>query len=439
MNAFKEYSDMSKKTSLYMRVYEYYKTLILNGKLPPNSRLPSIRRCSAELSVSRTTAETAYLQLAADGYVVSKPQSGYFVTNIALNKNETRSEAPKDCKKDIIYDFGTSSVDSDSFDFNIWRRYIKSALRQDERLLSYGEVSGELELREAICNYIREQRNAICTPENIIIGAGVQSLLHIICKILETKSNIAFADQSFMQGIAIFRDHGFNILSSDCKADILYISPSHINRWGDTMNASKRIELISNARKSGTVLIEDDYDSEFGYFSRKSPCLQGLDGGRNVIYIGTFSKLLLPSIRISFMILPDNMLEKYNQISPLYNQTASKTEQIALCQFIRDGHLSASARKAKKLYTSKMKKLCDAINDVFHNGAKAHLGEGGFVVRLEIFSNLTSEQVVMRAKNAGILVSTAEIDSKYPQILLSCSGISEENYYDALKILKNSL
>ena len=296
---------------LYMRVYEYYKDLITEGKLSPGARLPSIRRCEKELSVSRTTAEAAYFQLAADGYVVSKPQSGYFVTDVARReKKDGTVRGIKELEPKTDYDFTSLSADRESFDFTLWRRYIKSALRQDERLLSYAEAQGERELREALCKYITEHRNAVCSPDNIVIGAGVQSLLHIICAVLPRSQKVFFGESEFEQGAAVFSDHGFKSCRTKEEADIIYVSPSHINRLGDVMPTSERLRLIRLADRENKLIIEDDYDSEFGYFNRPTPSLQGLDCGRNVIYIGTFSKLLLPSIRLSFIILPDALLGK---------------------------------------------------------------------------------------------------------------------------------
>lgn len=422
---------------LYMRVFEYYKQLICDGKLQKGAKLPSIRRCAEELSISRTTAEAAYFQLSADGYIVSKPQSGYFVTDIASrNKNNKTADNKKNENTDrIIYDFASLSADRESFDFALWRRYIKSALREDERLLSYGEAQGESELRDALCKYITTQRNAVCTKDNIVIGAGVQSLLHILCSIMPHKKSVYFKDPSFLQGIAVFYDHGFEVTEDIKKADIIYISPSHTNSWGDVMSTPERLELIRFAEKEDKLIIEDDYDSEFGYFNRPSPSMQGLDGGRNVIYISTFSKLLLPSIRLSFMILTDDVLNEYRKKSALYNQTASKTEQIALCQFIRDGHLSLRVRKIKKLYAQKTKQLSIIFKKVFKDKAKIHIGETGFVLRLEINSTLSADEIVYRARKNGIAIKSADSCSKHPQILSSCSAVSTKELSRAAECL----
>jgi len=430
----------NRESILYMEVYGYYKSLILTGKLQKGARLPSVRRCAAELSVSRTTVENAYLQLAADGYILSKPQSGYYVTDITSysQKKSGVSRKSEERKNKIIYDFASLKADKESFDFDLWRRYLKSALRQDDRLLSYGEVQGETELRQVLSKYITENRNVMCNEDDIVIGAGVQSLLHILCGIIEDKNTVFFRDASFLQGIAIFDDHKFTVTEAEKNADVIYVSPSHINSWGDVMPTQERLELIKQAKNRGTLIIEDDYDSEFGYFNRPTPSLQGLDGGENVVYLGTFSKLLVPSIRISFMILPEKLKAAYRKKAEAYSQTVSTTDQIALCQFIRDGHMSRRIKKVRKLYTQKAIELNNAIKTVFGESAKTHIGQTGFVIRLELDCKLSVDEVIRRAEKSGISLRRAE-PSDAPQVLLSCSSVKTQDFLPAMQMLKNAI
>ena len=377
----------------YLQVYDYYKKLILSGKLPENTKMPSIRKCAEQLSLSRTTIEAAYLCLAADGYIISRPQSGYFVTPRPIKNSTKNSSVAKDIhnqKKDILYNFTSNNVDADSFDFNLWRRYIKSALRQDKRLLTYGESQGEYELRETICNYVINKRNAVCRPENIVIGAGSQTLLNILCPLLKERNSVCFHDTKFAQGMVIFEDYDFEILQNPKDADILYMTPSHMTSLGDVMSVESRLSLLKEAISHNRMIIEDDYNNEFRYFSKPRPCLQGLAGGEHVIYLSTFSKLLLPSIRLSFMILPDELLPLYEKKKALYNQTASKAEQLALCQFLRDGHLDSQIRKLKRLYAGKAKVLCNELEMAFGSRAKISMGESVSMVHLKLKSNMSN-------------------------------------------------
>lgn len=423
---------------LYMQVYRYYKQLITTGKLPPQTRLPSIRRCAQTLSVSRTTAEGAYLQLCADGFVLAKPKSGYYVTDLYFHPPREPAVRETEISPAPLYDFAALSADRESFDFNLWRRYLKSALRQDARLLSYGEVQGEQDLREAVAQYITETRNVVCNADSIVIGAGVQSLLHILCAMLQDYSTVAFQDETFLQGKAIFQDHGFAVCTAEEQAQIIYTAPSHLNRWGDVMPTAQRIALLKRIAARDALLIEDDYDNEFSYFGRPTPALQGLDGGRNVVYLGTFSKLLLPSIRLSFLVLPDRLLARYREIAPLYNQTASKAEQIALCQFIRDGHLAGQIRKVRKLYTQKARLLADAVRAVFADKAQVHLGETGFVVKVQLLTPLRAESLLRNAAAAGIALHAEDTDNETVTLFLSCSGVRTQDFHIALEALKNA-
>ena len=431
----------SSQSVRYLQVYDYYKELILSGRLPENTKMPSIRKCSEQLGLSRTTIESAYLCLAADGYIISRPQSGYYVTPRPVKNSTKNVSFSKDIhreKRDILYNFTSSNVDADSFDFNLWRRYIKSALRQDKRLLTYGEPQGEYELRETICNYVINKRNAVCKPENIIIGAGSQSLLNILCPLLRDKQGVCFHDTNFAQGIVIFEDYGFQIVQNREEADILYMTPSHMTSLGDVMSVEKRISVLSEAISHNRLIIEDDYNNEFRYFSKPRPCLQGLAGGEHVVYLSTFSKLLLPSIRLSFMILPDELLPLYEKKKALYNQTASKAEQLALCQFLRDGHLDSQIRKLKRLYANKAKALCSELEAAFQNRATVSMGESVFLVHLKLKSDMTNVEFRDRLQKKGILVFASPKETKgYAHIALSCCELPIEDFSKAVALIKS--
>ena len=221
---------------------------------------------------------------------------------------------------------------------------MKAALRQNQKLLSYSEPQGETELREAISEYILKKRNVAASPDRIVIGAGTQSLLHILCSLIDKRQTVSLPDRSFVQGTALFEDYGFDVRYRYKDADIIYVSPSHMTRWGDVMPNKRRIELTKYSAANGSLVIEDDYESDFQYNSRPTPSLYALSGGSNVVYLGSFSRLLLPSIRISFMILTNELAQNYRQNIYKFSQTASKTEQMALCSFIRDGRLMAQIR-----------------------------------------------------------------------------------------------
>ncbi len=425
---------MKKQDTLYMRVYEYYRNLIETGKLKDGEKLPSIRRSALELQMSKTTIEQAYMCLCDDGYLVPKNQSGFYVSS--RKKQTTELGGQKNLEANIKFDFASSGVDGESFDLSLWRRYLKSALRQTDRLLNYGDVQGEQDLRAEIATYAKETRNCVCTAENIVIGAGVQSLLHILCPLIKNQKTVAFDDKNYLQGTSVFLDHGFKLSESLEGADIIYASPSRLTRWGDTMSISDRFKLTEYAQKNKKLIIEDDYGSEFRYVNSRAPSLQGLDGGENVVYLGTFSKLLLPSIRISFMILPTFLVKKYRAVASVYNQTVSKADQIALCSFIRDGHLSGQIRKSRKIYLQKSKILCDLLTENFGDQLTLGKTDSPLFVKCTIKSKDSLAHLLEKAEQNSIRFIPISERENEVELAFSVSAISTEKLADGVRLLK---
>ena len=427
------------KDRLYLEVYRYYKELILGKKLQPGTKMPSLRASAAELKLSRTTIENAYLQLAADGYIISRPQSGYFVTEAASHRHQTR-EAPAKQNRNFLFDFSTSGVDRESFRFDLWSRYIKSALRQDQRMLTYGEAQGEKDFREVLAAYVRERRNILCSPDEIVVGASVQSLLQILCPLISAKENtVSFPTPSFVQGATIFRDFGFQVNYRDKDSSVIYVSPAHMTKWGEVMPVSRRLELLCHAKSRGSLIIEDDYENEFVYLQKPTPSLFGLAGGQDVVYLGSFSRLLLPSIRVSFMILSQPLLDRYLEKAACYNQTASKSEQIALCQFIRDGHLSAQIRRLRRLYAQKEKELLSVITQVFGDAGSVRTGAAGTSLALTIACGATKEQLEEAALQNGLRVRILSETKTEKTFLLSYSAMPVRDFLPACQLLKEVL
>lgn len=347
----------NKEKKLYMQLYSHYKTLIISGQIPPGAKLPSIRRCAQEYGISRTTVETAYLQLAAEGYAEAHPQSGYYVCEAdfsALQPQELQFTADETYPQAEF----SSDITSSDFDFTLWQRYLKSVLHNSERLIGYGHPQGEPELRSAVCDYIVASREVACTPGQIVIGAGTQSLLHLLYALCGQPKNVAIIGPLFKQGQAVFEDHAAKVhhfeklpqnlsVLTEKEIGLIYLFPSHMTPDGGVLPVGERIGLLRFATANNIFIAEDDYDGDLltGY---RVPSLQGLDGGNRVTYLGTFSKLLLPGIRISFMVLPQSLLSVYIQRASLYNQTASKLEQLALSAFIRDGRLAKQVRRTRR-------------------------------------------------------------------------------------------
>ena len=312
---------------------------------------------------------------------------------------------------------------------------MKSALRQDSRLLSYGEPQGEADFRQVLSVYIRERRNILCSPDSIVVGAGVQSLLQILCPLIKDRETVSFPTPSFIQGSTVFSDFGFQVQYRNKNAHVIYVSPAHMTKWGEIMPVKRRLELIRHADARGSLIIEDDFENEFVYLQKPTPSLYSLAGGENVVYIGSFSKLLLPSIRLSFMVLPPPLLETYRKKAAFYNQTASKAEQIALCQFIRDGHLAAQTRKLKRLYSQKLKSLQKDVKTVFGENCPLRTGAAGTSLALTLPFSGSSSALKEKAERNGLVLSFLKEKEQETTVVLSCSSMPVEDFLPALKLL----
>lgn len=414
----------------YTVLYNTIKEMILSGQLCAGDKIPSVRKAAEIYSVSRTTVLNAYFDLCADGYIIAHEKSGYFVSSIS----STQSIVKEDITDSTIkYDLTGGTADADSFDISLWQRYIKSALRQNERLLSYSEPKGEYDLRCAIASYIKEKRNVIASPDRIIIGAGVQPLLQILCSLIERDKIISFPDSSFVQGINTFEGYGFNVHTRDKDADIIYVSPSHMTRWGDVMPIKRRLELVKYSKEHNSLVIEDDYENDFLYNVKPTPSLYALGNG-NVVYIGSFSAMLLPAIRISFIVLTEELTKAFNKKSHLFAQTASKTEQIALAQYIRDGHINSQTRKIRRLYTAKTKAFYNLLKKHIH-GAEIEIGEN----TLQIIMSVRFNKELSIFEKYGLKVFAEDYKNGRLVLTLSPAGIPNEELENVSIALKKAI
>ena len=417
---------MNKYTSLY----NILKDMILKGELSAGDKVPSVRKAAELYGVSVTTVQSAYFELCADGFIISRDRSGYYVSelNIAASENKTEKS-----ENNIRYNLTGGKADRESFDFRLWRRHIKSALKQQDRLLSYSPPKGEYDLRCAISAYIRERRNVVCSPESIIVGAGVQPLLHILCALLQKGQCVSFPDNSFLHGRGIFSDYGFDVKTRFKDADIIYVSPSHMTRWGDVMPIKRRLELLRYSEKNGSLIIEDDYENEFLYSVRPTPSLYALGKG-NVVYIGSFSAMLLPGIRVSFMVLTKELLKEFEENEMRFSQTASKTEQIALCSFIRDGHLLQQTRKTRRIYSSKTKQLCTYLKELLPK-AEIETGEN----RLQIILKADFDKDISEFEKSGVEVYVQKYENGKINLVISPSSVPSGELYDVAVLLSGIL
>lgn len=415
----------------YIEIYNYYKNLILTNQLKAGDKLPSVRTATQLLPVSKTTIQNAYFELQADGYVISSPKSGYYVTEQKNTASTVQGEVKEESK--ILYDLKSGDADEESFDIKLWQRYIKSALRQEDRLLSYGDVQGESDLREALSDYVRAKRNVSASPDRIVVGAGVQSLLYILCSLIKDKKTVSFPDRSFFQGINQFTDYGFDVRTRNKDADIIYVSPSHMTSYGNVMPIKRRLELVKYSKERGSLVIEDDFDSDFLYQTKPIPSLFALSNAQNIVYMGSFSKVLIPSIRISFMVLTEELANEFHKNKKKFSQTASKTEQIALCQYIRDGHINSQTRRVRRLYTAKAKYFCEELQKVLPNTANISLSENGLQVKVE--TRFYKDYKLFERK--GISANIVDCSNGNLKVVFVPSAIKYDEIPKAIEIIKS--
>ena len=443
--------DNQNEKPLYVQLYEGIKQGIESGDLKQGERMTSIRTAAKELNISRTTIENAYIKLCIEGYIESHPQIGYFVLgnskkNIQDKKNDTINNPST-----IIYDFGTDKIELKTADLDLWRKIIRSVLTDKNKLISYGDAQGEFELRAALSNYCFKARGVRASAENIIVGAGTATLLSVLCAILDNKKNVCIEKPGFVQAEQIFRDFGYTVVSCDTdkngakltqlkktNADLLVELPSTRSKISITSLVSRRKALMKWAQeKENRFIIEDDYNGELRYTARTVPAFQG-SNSEKIIYIGSFSKLLLPSVRIAYMVVPNSLMQKYDKIKNFYNQTSGKTEQLALAKYIISGSLEKHLRRLRKIYYGKSRLICDSLERNISGLVNLVLAETSLSVTVEINSKFSSKQLCEIALNNGIVVLPILGEESNPRVKLGFTAISEETIEEAIKLLENT-
>ncbi len=357
----------------YVRLYFCIRREIERGNIPSHYRLPSIRQISGELGLSKTTVENAYNQLNVEGYIYSIPQKGYFTSQMDKSFLYSAQSGRREKEGFVKTIRNPKYMDEELFDFHEWKKTYSRVLEGFcGRLLQEGNPQGETELRDALCVYAYRARGIQCNPDQIVIGAGVQTLLHIICDITEevVDKKVAFEEPGFTDVRYIFQRRGFCLYPVeleedginiqylfDKKVSLCFISPSHQYPTGLVMPIQKRMELLYWAAQVNGYIMEDDYDSELRFSGRPVPSLFSLDNRDRVIYIGSFSTALMPSLRISYMILPDLLMKNYKKCNLNYRSTVSAAEQLTLALFINGGHYEKHLRKMRKKCSERLRAI----------------------------------------------------------------------------------
>ena len=440
---------------LYEQIYEQICVDITDGKLPVGMKLPSKRRLGEFLNVSQTTIELAYGQLLAEGFISSIPRKGFYVQAIeelAYVQPLQNIEKVHVSKKDTIaIDFSPGHIDTDSFPFTQWRKYARDVIDESSKnLLLLGDSHGDIELRQEIARYLYHSRGVDCTPEQIIIGSGTEQLMPLVIRLLGENAAYAIEDPGYplthhvffhnnREAIPIRVDgEGIDVQSlQQSKATIAYVTPSHQFPTGTVLSAARRIALLNWASSNDNhFIIEDDYDSEFRYTGRPIPSLQGMDKGDSVIYLSTFSKSLMPSLRIAYMVLPNVLLNRYKEAFIHYSSTVPRLDQHILSRFMADGHFSRHLNKMRKIYKKKLQTLTEAL--IPYAPLVTFSGdEAGMHIIVTVHTGDSEQTLIEAASKEGIrlygLNSYRSVPmSGEPSFLLGFGGLSVDSLREAV-------
>ncbi|MCI3919553.1 PLP-dependent aminotransferase family protein [Paenibacillus sp. TRM 82003] len=443
-------------------IYQSIKREIAEGRWEAGERLPSIRKMAALLAVSPTPVESAYQQLVAEGYIESKPRSGYFAASLPeayerlflRHTPEKKNEVPAgpgyyDAWEDgteIRYDFHLSKNDFEPFPMRMWKRTLHRVLSEEgTRLLFYGHPQGEPGLRQQIASYLQAFRGVRCTPDQIVVGAEQHLLMNLLARILwRPGCALAFEDPGYRLIPATFEQAGFELRPialdrqgisvaelRDSGAAVAAVGPSHQFPRGIVMPIQRRLELLQWAVETEATLIEDDYGGEFRYDGKPIPSLQGLLPGDRVVYLGGFSQVLAPDLCIHYMVLPERLLPRFRELRRhlMFEPSSPRVFQRTLELFLKEGHFEKHVRKLRNVYRHKNKRLETAVRDVFGPAAALSGGDAGMHMILTVRSDNAESLLLRLAQASGVFLSSARFDwSKRPEgpeksFLLGFGGI----------------
>lgn len=459
--------DSKRKTPLYVQLYQYIKEGIESGQLKSDTFLPSIRELALHLRVSKNTVEGAYQQLIAEGYVESIPRVGLKILELEATflcdkggkqlQNVTMGEIQRE-HKSIEYDFVYGEIDTAHLPLKVWKRHVQEVLKgASEELLMYGDPFGDWHLRQELSHYLLQSRGVSCRPEQVVITAGTQHAVSLLCQLLSLHgSTVAFEDPGYNGVRSVFINQGCRIAPIPIEADglslsrlheshanIVYVTPSHQLPCGMILPVHKRSLLLEWAYEHEGYIVEDDYDSEFRYQGQPIPALKALDQNEKVIYLGTFSKSFLPSIRVSYMVLPGELVPLYQQKLANYNQAASPLIQRALYTFMKDGDFQRHIRRMKKVYQSKHHTLLKSVKTYLGDRVTVIGEKSGLHVLLNV-PGREDHELIEKAMACGVKVYSTKTFWYNPKnqcssfIMLGFGKLSEEAIKKGIRRLQQA-
>lgn len=418
---------------------------ITQGHLRQGERLPSTRTLASDLAISRVTAESAYARLEAEGYVSRRVGHGTVVKIIISDKEKStaavptsaalRRPAPLSRRGAAIVGgacvdprslcaFSAGSPDLGAFPLDVWRKITARHLRQDgPALMGYGDPQGYAPLRTAIAHYLNQSRGVRCDATQVVVLTSSQQALQLLATLLlDPGDSVWIEEPGYLGARSAFSCAAAEVLPVPVDANgmvidlaqpppkLIYVTPSHQYPTGVTLSLQRRLALLDYARLHRCWLIEDDYDSEFQYDARPTPSMQGLDIHGRVIYIGTFSKVLFPSLRLAYLVLPSSLVSALSTARTTYDGHTAQLMQAVTAEFISGGHFAAHIRQMRLLYSSRRDLLLEQIGRKLGSWLTPVASSGG----LQLTALLPEGRELILTRQASALgVATPSLSALY--------------------------
>jgi GntR family transcriptional regulator / MocR family aminotransferase len=472
--------NFSENEPLHRQLYLAIKTAILNARLRPGARLPSTRLFAQDLGVSRTTVLSAFDQLSSEGYLEAKIGSGTRVASgipgdLKEQSAKTRCRSPLQSRSltqisrraqmrssiDLSFlrtparPLRPGEPEVSLFPFELWSRLAAKHWRRVTRDPEHTDSLGYRPLRQAICDYIAKMRAVRCEPDQVLIVAGAQQALYLCAHTLLDAGDVAWMeDPGYPRARAAFDGAGLQIVPVPVDSEglvlseatrrrpaprLVYVTPSFQCPLGCMMTLPRRFELLRLASERNAWVLEDDYFSEYGYGTRPAASLQSLDQNDRVIYIGNFSKSIVPSLRIGYLVLPPALVEHFKRVRSLMSRQPPGTDQAVLAEFLREGHLERHIRATLRIYRERQEALIDAIKTEAHGLLETSPSRTGMYLVAWLNPGVDDRAVAKAALAHGVDVIPLSIFSMMPLrrrgVVLGYSGYDVNRIRSAVKPL----
>ena len=466
--------DPERAEPAYRQVYGQLRAAILSGELPPGSRLPPTRDLARAGGVARVTIVQAYRQLEAEGFIESRVGAGtYVAAGVAAAPADARlpfqppltewgrravavgrAARPADGSRAEI-DFGLGRSFAEQFPYDVWRRLLARYLSTDDAMLSrYGSPAGFLPLRQAVADYLRRARGVRCATEQVVIVSGAQQALDILARLLLNPGDeVVVETPGYRDAFTLFQLHGARLVGlpvddqglpvdripADCRARLAFVTPTHQFPRGGTMPLARRVALLGWARMREALLVEDDYDGDLRYDGHSLAALQGVDSDGRVAYLGTFSKVLFPALRLGYLVLPPPLVMPFVRAKDLVDRGAPTLTQAAVADFIAEGHFERHLRHLRRLYGQRRATLAAAL--AARLGQRVHFSPvaAGLHVMLFLEPEIDEARLVAEAAVRGVRIySGAPYHLERPappSILLGFSGLNDDEIVEGVRRL----